>query len=110
MGNSKFDRQIAVYAGTFDPITNGHLDILERALGVFPKVYLAVASGGPRSAAKATYFSTEERLKLASDSVSSILPSELVSRVQVVSFEGMLVEFAKMVNAKVIVRGATCCF
>ena len=102
---SEFENNVAVYAGTFDPITNGHLDILERAISVFPIVYLAVATGGPRSSPKATYFTTKERLRLATKSVQEYFGEESAAKIRVESFSGMLVDFAVSVNSKVIVRG-----
>lgn len=105
MAKKNLDNKIAVYAGTFDPITNGHLDILERALGVFTKVYLAVASGGPRSANKNTFFTGLERVALAKDSVKAYLTKVESKRVIVESFDGMLVDYASSIGAKVIIRG-----
>jgi pantetheine-phosphate adenylyltransferase len=101
----KYNPEVAIYAGTFDPITNGHLDILQRALSVFSVVYLAVAAGGPRSAAKTTYFDTDDRVNLAKASVLTSMSKESSDRVIVEKFDGMLVDFAKIKNAKVIIRG-----
>jgi len=101
----KYNPEIAIYAGTFDPITNGHIDILQRALSVFSKVYLAVAAGGPRSAAKTTFFDSNDRVNLAKESLLATLSKDYSSRVEVEQFDGMLVDFAKEKNAKVIIRG-----
>lgn len=95
--------RIAVYAGTFDPITNGHMDVLQRALSVFDKVFLAIAEGGPRVSTKSNCFTTKERLKLATQAVRAVGLDE--DRVAVDSFGGMLVDYAKGIGARVIVRG-----
>jgi pantetheine-phosphate adenylyltransferase len=86
---------IAVYAGSFDPITNGHLDIIERASAVFDKVYVAIGTNPSKSA----LFSLEQRLLMLS-LVCAPLPNVVPA-----SFEGLLVDFCEKVGAKVIVRG-----
>lgn len=102
---NSLDPHVAVYAGTFDPITNGHMDILERALGVFSRIYIAVASGGPRSSHKSTFFDSQERVRLVQDSVSELLAPDECNRVVVAPFDGMLVDFVQLKGAKVIIRG-----
>ena len=87
---------IAIYPGSFDPITNGHLDVLERALHLFEHVIFAIAPNEP----KKPLFSLKERKKMAQEAVTS-----LGSRVEVTTFEGLLVDFAKSRKANVIVRG-----
>ncbi len=86
---------IAVYPGTFNPITNGHIDILERASRVFDKVLLSIAV----SAGKNQLFSLEERISLARDCIPS-LPN-----VEVVPLTGLLIDFVRAQGAQVIVRG-----
>jgi len=86
---------IAVYAGTFDPVTNGHLDIAIRAAGLFDRLYVAVA----QETGKNTLFSLEERVNLIRQELSS------VENIEVVSFDGLLVDFAHKVGANTIVRG-----
>ena len=86
---------IAVYPGTFDPITNGHIDIINRALNIFDKVIIAVAV----NSAKDPVFSLQERMKMIED---SFLGHE---RIQVSSVNGLLVDYASEQNAKAIVRG-----
>ena len=86
---------IAIYPGTFDPITNGHIDITTRAAKLFQKIIIAVA----RNPAKQPFFSTEERVRLARQAVAH-LPN-----VEVQSFDGLTVEFARKVKATVMVRG-----
>jgi pantetheine-phosphate adenylyltransferase len=92
--NSK--EKIAVYAGTFDPLTNGHKDIVERATKVFDKVVFAIAE----SPSKSPLFSVSERIDLAKSSLAELGPA-----VTVESFGGLLVEFVKKKNASVIIRG-----
>lgn len=87
---------IAVYAGTFDPMTNGHRDIMERAIKVFDKVIFAVAE----SSSKSPLFLASERVELAKECLS-----DLGSNIEVLSFKGLLVEFVKGLNASVIIRG-----
>jgi pantetheine-phosphate adenylyltransferase len=87
---------IAVYPGTFDPITNGHLDILERALALFDKVVITIAVN-PR---KAPLFSVEDRIGFIRDA----LP-QYGDRIAFAANDGLLVEFCKSQGARVIVRG-----
>ncbi len=87
--------KIAVYPGTFDPITNGHLDILTRASKLFDKVILAIAKDNYKN----TIFNIEERLELAQQ-VTALLPN-----VEVMSFNGLLVHFCQAQHATVIIRG-----
>lgn len=85
----------AVYPGTFDPITNGHLDILNQALGVFDRVIVAVAP----NIRKNPFFSLEDRMELIRRSVDD------QARVEVVSSEGLTVELARQLNARALIRG-----
>jgi pantetheine-phosphate adenylyltransferase len=87
---------IAVYPGTFDPITNGHLDILERALAVFGKVIVTIAP----NIRKSPLFTTDERISFIRDA----LP-QYGARLEFQVFEGLLVEFCRQQGASVIVRG-----
>jgi pantetheine-phosphate adenylyltransferase len=86
---------IALYPGTFDPITNGHLDIAVRASRLFEKVVIGVYD----TPSKDLMFNTEERVRLAELSI------EGNSNIEVRSFNGLTVEFAEEVGAKAIVRG-----
>lgn len=88
-------KKIAVYPGTFDPITNGHTDICERAAKLFDEVVLAVAV----DTAKKTFFDLQTRLDLA-NAVLSQKPG-----ITVEPFEGLLVDFASKRGAQVILRG-----
>ena len=87
---------IAVYPGTFDPITNGHLDILERALAVFDRVVVTVAVN-PR---KQPLFTVDERIGFIRDA----LP-QYAERLSFAANGGLLVDFCKSQGARVIVRG-----
>lgn len=85
----------AIYPGTFDPITNGHVDIVTRASRLFDKVFLAVAD----STGKKTLFSTDERIVLAKSVLSSL------GNVEVCSFDKLVTGIARDLEAKVIIRG-----
>ncbi len=87
--------RIAVYPGTFDPVTNGHLDIVQRACELFDKVIIGVL----HNSAKTPLFSVEERVNIL-EKVTEDIPN-----VEVRSFSGLSVDFAKACNAKAIVRG-----
>ena len=88
----------AIYPGTFDPITNGHSDLVQRASRIFDRVILAVATGG-QNGGKEPFFSAEERVSLAKDVLAEM------ENVDVVPFDGLLVDFAQKQNAQVILRG-----
>lgn len=85
----------AIYPGTFDPITNGHSDLIERAAKLFNHVIVGIAA----SPSKKPIFSLEQRVELA-QSVTAHLPN-----VTVVGFAGLLVEFARERQATVLIRG-----
>ena len=85
----------AIYPGTFDPITKGHTDLVERALHLFDKVIVAVAE----NTAKEPVFSLKERMSMAK------VVLEEYQAVEVLPLTGLLVEFAKQHNAKAILRG-----
>jgi pantetheine-phosphate adenylyltransferase len=85
----------AVYAGSFDPITNGHIDITTRAARIFDKVVIGIFA----TPEKRLMFTTEERVDLARRAVAHL------TNVEVRSYEGMTVEFAREVGAQVMVRG-----
>lgn len=86
---------LALYPGTFDPFTNGHLDILQRAHRLFPQVLVAVAANPD----KAPLFSLEERMAIVRDATRD-LPG-----VRVASFDTLLVEYAQAQGAQAIIRG-----
>lgn len=85
----------AIYPGSFDPVTYGHLDIIRRAADVFDHLIIGVL----KNRSKKGYFSTEERMEMIAR-VTGDLPN-----VEVVSFDGLLVDFCRKADVKVIVRG-----
>jgi len=87
--------RIAVYPGTFDPITNGHSDLVSRAARVFPKVVIAIAE----SPHKKPLFSLDERIELTANEMAHL------DNVEVVGFSNLLVEFVQQIGASVIIRG-----
>jgi pantetheine-phosphate adenylyltransferase len=88
-------KQHAIYAGTFDPLTMGHMDLVERAADIFDKLILAVAV----HSAKQTLFTLDERLAMAREAVAGM------KKVTVVPFEGLLVAFARTRGVHVLIRG-----
>ena len=86
---------IAIYPGTFDPITNGHSDLARRAASLFDEVVVAIAEGEE----KKSFFSLQERIELARQALRSY------ERIKVVGFSNLLVDFAQQLNARIIVRG-----
>jgi pantetheine-phosphate adenylyltransferase len=90
--------RIAIYPGTFDPITFGHIDIIKRAAGLFDHLIIAAAKDNYKN----PLFSLEERVALIKEEVASL---ECAPRVSVEKFEGLLVNFARKKNSCVIIRG-----
>jgi pantetheine-phosphate adenylyltransferase len=88
--------KIAVYPGSFDPVTNGHVDLIARSLRIFDHLIVAVANN-PR---KQPMFSVEERVEM----LEASLP-EGKTRPKIDSFEGLLVHYARRVKANVVIRG-----
>ncbi len=86
---------VAVYPGSFDPITNGHLDIVTRAARLFEKIIIGIYER-PN---KHLFFTTEERVDLAKRAVVNI------PNVEVEAFSGLVIDFAKQVKAQVMIRG-----
>jgi pantetheine-phosphate adenylyltransferase len=86
---------IAVYPGTFDPVTYGHIDLIKRASKIFGKVIVAVARSQPKGA----LFSVEERVEMLKSAVKPI------ANVIVDDFDGLVVEYVKRKGAKVMIRG-----
>lgn len=87
--------RIAIYPGSFDPITNGHLDILNRAIEVFDKVIVLVAFNGSKN----SRFSVEERVEMIKEATANM------PNVEVDSYEGLTVKYAKEHGAKHLIRG-----
>jgi pantetheine-phosphate adenylyltransferase len=91
---------VAVYPGSFDPITNGHLDVLRRAVAVFDRVVVAVLEN-PR---KTPLLPTDRRLAIIRAALDAAGP-ELAGRVDVQAFDGLTVDFCRRVGAGFLVRG-----
>ncbi|QIZ78348.1 pantetheine-phosphate adenylyltransferase [Ferrimonas lipolytica] len=87
--------QKAIYPGTFDPVTNGHLDLITRASKMFDQVIVGIAA----SPSKQPLFTLEERVQLLEQACSEL------NNITVVGFSGLLVDFAKQHDARVLVRG-----
>ena len=87
--------KVAVYPGTFDPVTYGHLDVVKRVSNLFDKVYIAVAHSGEKKA----LFSVEERVAMLKEAVAEF------DNVEVEDFDGLVVNYVKGKSAKVVVRG-----
>lgn len=88
-------KKIAIYPGSFDPITNGHIDLIKRASKLFDEVIIAIT----QNASKSSFLSIEERVSAAENSISSL------KNTKVLSFNSLLVDFAKEHNAQIIIRG-----
>ena len=88
-------KKIAVYPGSFDPITNGHVDIIKRGLGVFDEMIVLIA----HNPNKKTLFSVEERVGMIREVIRDY------KNVRVDSFDGLLVDYVKVAGANVILRG-----
>lgn len=86
---------IALYPGSFDPITNGHVDIAKRASKIFDKLYVGIFA----KPSKNLTFSIEERVSLAREALSSF------NNIEVTSYSGLTVEYAESIGAQVLVRG-----
>ena len=94
--NQRPNSKIAVYPGSFDPFTNGHLDVVDRALGIFDKLIVAVAANPEK---RQPLFTVEERVKLITASLKDR------DRVEVSGYKGLTVEFARTRGARTIVKG-----
>jgi len=94
----KHSIKTAIYPGTFDPITFGHLDIILRALKIVDRLVIAVA----KDSAKNPLFSVKERIKLIEQEVANINQDNVI---EVVGFEGLLIDFAKQKESDIIIRG-----
>lgn len=92
---TSFLRSRAVYAGSFDPVTYGHLDIIRRGASLYPELIVAVGDN-PR---KKYVFAAEERRRMVEEALSDL------AQVKVIRFEGLLIDFTRSQNAGVILRG-----
>ncbi len=93
--DSILNKKIALYPGSFDPITNGHLDVLERASAMFDKVVIAVL----KHPEKKSFLTIEKRVELIEQATKHM------ENVQVDSFDGLTVEYARSIGAKFLIRG-----
>jgi len=93
--------RIGVYPGTFDPITNGHLDIILRAARIVDRVIVGVA----QNAGKGPLFSAEERVAQVRAEVEALAEPELARRIAVQPFDMLLMNFAVSVGATILIRG-----
>jgi pantetheine-phosphate adenylyltransferase len=87
--------RIAIYPGSFDPLTNGHLDVIQRAAKLFDRIIVAVA----KSESKNPLFTLDERVELVSKSLGHL------QNVEADSFEGLLVEYVERRSAQAVIRG-----
>ena len=88
-------KTIAIYPGSFDPITNGHIDLIKRASKLFDEVIIGITQNSKKPA----FLSIDERISVASETLSDI------NNIKVMSFNTLLVDFASAQNAQVILRG-----
>ena len=86
----------AIYPGTFDPITFGHIDLAQRALHLFDRLVVAIGT----DSAKQPTFTVEERIRMAKQAFS-----DLDDKIEIAAFDGLLVDFARTVGARAILRG-----
>ena len=93
-------QRIAIYAGSFDPLTNGHLDVLKAALAVADTIYAAIGI----QPSKAPLFSFDERVELIDDAMAAEL-GEDGKRIKVVAFDGLVINAARKHGASIMIRG-----
>ena len=93
--------RVGIYPGTFDPITNGHLDIIRRAAKVVDRLIVGVA----RNDGKGPLFSTDERVEMVRNEIAQHTDRDLARRIEVKPFGELLMNFAMAEGAKVIIRG-----
>jgi pantetheine-phosphate adenylyltransferase len=93
--------RVGVYPGTFDPITNGHADIILRAIKVVDRLVIGVA----RNIGKGPLFTTEERVQIVREEIDHLIDATTRKRVEVRSFENLLMHFAMETGASMILRG-----
>ena len=89
--------KVAIYPGTFDPITNGHLDIITRSMKFVDKLIIAVSTNNK----KKTLFTTNERLEM----IKKVIENDNFINVEVDSFNGLLMNYAEEKKAKIVIRG-----
>jgi pantetheine-phosphate adenylyltransferase len=92
--------RIGVYPGTFDPITSGHMEVVRRSLRLVDKLVIGPAI----NIGKGPLFTLEERVAMLKEDIADFGPAER-ERIEIVPFEGLLIHFARQVNASLIIRG-----
>ena len=95
MSDDRGSRRLALFPASFDPVTNGHLDLIERAHAVFDELVVAVA----RNVAKQGTFSVEERIEMLQSAVNHL------QGIRITAFDGLLVDYARHIGAHVLLRG-----
>ncbi len=90
--------KLAIYPGTFDPITNGHIDVIKRAINIFDRLVVAIAE----NPWKKPFFTFAERVEMAKQVIEG---TEDMERVDITGFKGLTVDFAHEIGAKAIIRG-----
>jgi pantetheine-phosphate adenylyltransferase len=93
-------KKTALYPGTFDPITFGHLDIIKRATKIVDTLYVAIATNNE----KKCLFNLKERMDIVKKTINS-LPKTIKNKIKVVSFNMLTVNYCKKINASIIIRG-----
>lgn len=91
----------AIYAGFFDPITLGHIDIINRSVSLFDNICVAIGVNSNKN----ELFLDFQREKLILDSLNELLTADKIKKIQIKSFKGLLIDFAKAINATIIIRG-----
>lgn len=89
------EEKVAIYPGSFDPVTNGHLDIIRRGLKIFDRIIITILE----NPAKSLLFSVDERMALLSETLSDL------ENIEIASYNGLLVDYANQRNAHAILRG-----
>jgi len=92
--------RVGVYPGTFDPVTSGHMEVVRRSLRLVDKLVIGPAI----NIGKGPLFSLEERVEIINDDIQDF-PEADRARIEIVPFEGLLIHFARQVNASLIIRG-----
>src|SRR4051812_10548461 len=100
-GELMAQHRIGLYPGTFDPVTNGHMDIIQRAARVVDHLIVGVA----RNAGKGPLFSTDERVDMVCEEISQLTLPAPAPRIEVRAFDSLLMHFAMDMKASVIIRG-----
>ncbi|MCI5054010.1 MAG: pantetheine-phosphate adenylyltransferase [Pelagibacteraceae bacterium] len=94
------NKKIALYPGTFDPITFGHLDIIKRATKIVDVLYVGIATNNE----KKCLFNLKDRIDIVKKTINS-LPKSIKNKIKVVSFNMLTVNYCKKINASIIIRG-----